>query len=129
MKQKILLLICFMMSIVASYAEIPNVVTTTPHRYMFVSLGNNEHLLKVDTQIGKVWYVVSKKDAAKSNLKPFKNLPDVDESNSYEGRFVFETTFTGGGDTVYFMMDSQTGKVWQLDMYRCEANEIFESSN
>lgn len=86
-------------------------------------------MLKVDTRIGKVWDVVPKKDATKSNLKPFRNLPSIDESNSFDGRFIFESTSTGGGETVYYMMDSNTGQVWQLNMYRCEATEIFELTN
>lgn len=123
----LLSLFCFLLLSLTTFAEIPTHVSNVPRRYVLISEWDNELLLKGDTRTGKVWFIIVKKDATVSNLREYSNIPVVDESQSYDGRFVFlPTTTIGGGWKMCLMMDSKTGQLWQLnfDKNKFEAVEI-----
>lgn len=128
MKNRLLLLLTAMMvAVVSLKAETSNVRIETP-RYITKTVEASKdgltyssgHFYRLDTRTGQVAVVHWNPVVAKTKITILEGTPDIDETTSYDGRFILDIYSISIGSFTLILLDSETGDIYQCSSKRSD---------
>lgn len=111
-----LIVLLLLVSWIGASAQQTQPVNRESQRYVITKYEHtaSPYILYLDTATGNLKLINWNEVTSKTKIIDFDGCPNIDASQSYNGRFSLTSTKSGGWDT-FFLTDNKTGDVWQMN--------------